>query len=50
MSYTEQTLLADESILYQARLHWFRYMYGIGMAAVGWKLSNLGERYVALLG
>lgn len=50
MQYTEQTLLADESILYQARLRWFRYMYGPAMAALGWKLSDLGERYVALPG
>lgn len=51
MSHIEKTLLEDEAILYQARLHWFRYIYGAVLVVFGWNLADFGNpfsRYPAL--
>lgn len=51
MSHIEKTLLEDEAILYQARLHWFRYIYGTVLVGFGWNLADFGNpfsRYPAL--
>lgn len=52
MSYIEKTLLPDETVIYQARLHWFRYLQCWILAAVGATLITYDtyEVYVHLMG
>ncbi len=45
MSYVEKTLLEDETIFYRARLHWFRYVSGVGLLLTGLVLTDFGSAY-----